>query len=1001
MTPKSKAAGGGPAAVGMNSPKGAVNIPIVPQNDLKSQITQAKDFLATLYSPDLPGLLEMRLIPADGQSRTIRRWYRPHQVNLDHLATFNQQGYHIYYGVSLRRRKGGSKSDVSWITALWADLDDKNFQGGKEEALATARSFDLPPSIILDSGHGIHAYWLLRKPVATNGEEDIKGVEEVLRGLAAWLHGDRSVADVARVMRLPGFLNVKDPEHPVLCHILALDTDRRYDLADFQGYRSERKESTDAVFARKQERGRLPIWATQFLALGAVEGERDNLAFATACQLRDAGYGREEAVDLIAQALARSNPDRDPVRWAEEKVKSAWKQPPREPLPASRDFSRKKQQEQPQREIEEPEALDLALENVQDLTGTEREQAMRELFQTLAEMDPFTRSLHRDAVCKALSISKGDFERLVKVVAETPPENVLYTEHEGRFCRIRHSPEGDILIPLCDFAPYIIEEVAIDDGTQDIRRVLILDGRYADGTPLGRAEVSAEEFPRMDWVIKNWGVKANIRAGLGTKDHLRAAIQTLSRQQGITHCRVYAHTGWRVLDGKRVYLHNDGAVGHDGAIEVALEPEKLNHYRFPPAPTDEKTAFAVSLSFLDVARRTVTWPLWAALYLAPLCPVLPPRFALWLYGESNSMKSSLAAVAMQHYGDWALDARDFVQWGDTAFFLEIAAHAAKDAPLVIDDFRPNPDYYAQRRMNQVAERIVRAAGNLTGRGRGQWGKRIGPRDPFSVRGMIIATGESLPDFATSAHARLFPVRFVRGRTVDLNLLSQAQRPEAGQLYREAMTGYLLWLSRHWEEISATVTDHFPRYRARVLRDNKHMLPRLAEAVVRLYIALEVALEYGEETGAIGHSTTQRLLAEAWETLINTAKDQDIQVRTHKPVVQYLTLLENLLASGQVYLQGDEGRDVAPEPKARMIGWADDEYWYLFPEVTYAAVSRLARESGTGLLVNEQELRKRLKDVGVSEPDAGRLTTRKKRDQKVHYVLKLSRAEIEKLLEDTG
>ena len=202
--------------------------------------TQATEFLATLY-PEIEGYIEVRII---GNGKRPRSRFRATTESFpwQDLSRANANGYNIYFGVGLRRRQAGSKEDVLSIPALWADLDGKEFADGKDEALQVLHQRlppELQPSIVLDSGHGMHAYWLLREPYTLDGNGDQEQVEGIVRGLAEHLGGDRAVADVARLMRLPGFLNVKDPAEPVLCTILEMDPAQRFNLDDFHDYRLE------------------------------------------------------------------------------------------------------------------------------------------------------------------------------------------------------------------------------------------------------------------------------------------------------------------------------------------------------------------------------------------------------------------------------------------------------------------------------------------------------------------------------------------------------------------------------------------------------------------------------------------------------------------------------------------------------------------------------------------------------------------------------------------
>jgi hypothetical protein len=68
--------------------------------------------------------------------------------------------------------------------------------------------------IIVNSGRGIHAYWALREVIGYN---EWKPVAEGLKKLCAAnnLHADPAVtSDAARILRVPGTLNFKNPDEP-------------------------------------------------------------------------------------------------------------------------------------------------------------------------------------------------------------------------------------------------------------------------------------------------------------------------------------------------------------------------------------------------------------------------------------------------------------------------------------------------------------------------------------------------------------------------------------------------------------------------------------------------------------------------------------------------------------------------------------------------------------------------------------------------------------------
>lgn len=164
----------------------------------------------------------------------------------------NATGYDVYTGVGYappgasktlgpKRRPG--KAQVSGIVGLWADID---VNGGPEakrgaapdKAAAVALANVLvPPSLVVDSGYGIQAWWLFGEPwLFGESREERAGAQELahkwLNALQAQCDFKLDMAhDPSRVLRVPGTFNHKGgAEMPVR---LLECNDARYELDDF------------------------------------------------------------------------------------------------------------------------------------------------------------------------------------------------------------------------------------------------------------------------------------------------------------------------------------------------------------------------------------------------------------------------------------------------------------------------------------------------------------------------------------------------------------------------------------------------------------------------------------------------------------------------------------------------------------------------------------------------------------------------------------------------
>jgi len=105
-------------------------------------------------------------------------------------------------------------------------------------------------------------------------------------------------------------------------------------------------------------------------------------------------------------------------------------------------------------------------------------------------------------------------------------------------------------------------------------------------------------------------------------------------------------------------------------------------------------------------------------------------------------KSEITALGQQHFGA-TMDARALPgSWTSTGNALEAIASAAKDALLVIDDYVPQGTTADRARLNAIADRVLRAQGNRSGRGRLRSDATMRRSRP--PRGLIVSTGEEVP-----------------------------------------------------------------------------------------------------------------------------------------------------------------------------------------------------------------------------------------------------------------
>jgi len=196
-----------------------------------------KDFLEAIfqnYFNDHEGFIVVQAVTRHDPRVSTR--YFP---NIDTLVKEQySKDQNVLFGVCPRERMKPGLSNITYVPCLWAGLDfTPDGHSGREGhfvspafAARAVRSFPLPPSIIVESGAGLHLYWLLSEVVSV---DDHNGLGAMLRKVNDFFKCKRKV-DLDATLRLPETTNCKVPGQYLDCKLKYMNQDFRYRLEDFE-----------------------------------------------------------------------------------------------------------------------------------------------------------------------------------------------------------------------------------------------------------------------------------------------------------------------------------------------------------------------------------------------------------------------------------------------------------------------------------------------------------------------------------------------------------------------------------------------------------------------------------------------------------------------------------------------------------------------------------------------------------------------------------------------
>ncbi len=903
------------------------------------RLSSRREFLQVLYAGAPADLyLELRCIhPTTGEVRPL--W--SHIGNKRQLSSIfkqadalNGEGFGIFFAPCLRRQKSGKADSAVLAPAFWIDVDST-----APDNLESLRSFDPAPSYIVSSGGGLHAYWLLETPYQLEDEVSRQTFSTILRGLFTLLDGDPAyVKSPASTMRLPGSVNTKPDRSGVLASIIEAHPDRRYPFERFEWLdvppQPEKVGSLTVVTVNSNGHHPLPPRTEQYLSSGAPNGSRNAELFAAACQMRDAGHKQSEAErELIPRYAADGNDDPGREREAKATIESAYSRPPRDPIITAK-------------------------ERVTALIGGSRERPTAaqivDTVKACATLNAVEWAEERQRL-KSLCGDGLKMSDLDRIYRETKRElkrhqQQNYGENEGYFikdgCIIyrKETYQGPIEKAVTDWTAEALHQTCrIDD---DGRETHVTTIELRRGDTMKQLDVPGEVFVD-DLALRRFvgataGAHYVVRAGMSK--HLVPAIVHLSGD--FPTYRHYNFMGWMQLEGRWVYVSPHDSITTDGSMAEPPSVELDNRLRDYGL---QSTSWKQSLAAFDAVTKVLPPGLAAPLIAFTLLPVVQrffpaaaPRPALHLVGTSGSGKSEIASLLASFYGRFSRDTPP-AQWGDTVNTVETLGYSLADALYWVDDFKPV--YVDDRTFTRFLQSYSR------GMGRGRLTRDARVRQDRPCRGLLLSTGETTIEGEMSVLARMLV----------LEIPPWEKRDPGGKALAAADT---------MREHLPSFTAHFAAWVAKQIENEafqRDLAMRFAANVQGYREKLAATNVSQSNTGRVLQNwavlvTVYQLLSQFFRSVdpdyllpdwSDTLGDTISRFRQERASEVFLDILSQLIAGGQAVID-DDMRNPREYPSGiTVIGYREESYIYLLPEIARREVDRVQALRFTTTAIGQQ------------------------------------------------
>jgi len=378
----------------------------------------------------------------------------------------------------------------------------------------------------------------------------------------------------------------------------------------------------------------------------------------------------------------------------------------------------------------------------------------------------------------------------------------------------------------------------------------------------------------------------------------------------------------------------------------------------------------------------MTLPLWCLVWLAPLTTLLNPmpNFSVYLYGQSGTFKTTVAILALSHFGNFS-GVESLSNFDDTIGILEKRSFTLKDSLHIVDDYHPSANRRAAENKETVAQKMIRSHSNRTARGR--LNPDMSERGRYEPRSMMLMTAEEIPALESTL-ARVCIVEVAEG-AIDLVKLSNVQAESESLPF--CMVAYLEWIRENMTDIKQSFPKRFFELRQRAATEGFHK--KLPEQAAFMGFALETATAFFQDKGMMSEVEASDLVSEGWRVWRQLAAKQQARIKDDDPVTLFEEILSTLLIQHNARLECLPGHDGGRIGAGNHVGYYDASYLYLMPTALWNAMQKFCISENTHFPFSKHTFFQMLKNRKIIQtPASGETSILLKVDGKPVRVLKV-------------
>lgn len=333
-------------------------------------------------------------------------------------------------------------------------------------------------------------------------------------------------------------------------------------------------------------------------------------------------------------------------------------------------------------------------------------------------------------------------------------------------------------------------------------------------------------------------------------------------------------------------------------VHVEVIQQLRDYHPLPPSSRkDAQTAMTWTLELLKLGDPHVTYIAIASIFVGVL---RNPRFAVFLQGETGSMKTAFALLILSFFVPDPQESH-CASFKSTENALRARFSHTSNVPVIVDDYIELPGRVKVGEEAKKAENLVRSVVNGTGKDRSRGDGSL--REAESPRGLAIITGEQLPTGLQSLRQRLISLPVdtkTFAKALDgprPNRLDQFQAVAASGVFAQAMGGFIAWAAGQFELLREYLDD--PQHE---LSEEGGIHRRQPDAARDILSGAALLLEYAKDLGVVSDDEYEqhaRAARAAVDALLQRAVLESLE---DSPTEAFAQLLQAAMSSCRCHIE---------------------------------------------------------------------------------------------------